>query len=208
MTTRVLSLIGFIVLLGVIALIGFLAWHLFDHQHLIDGLLGGLIGSILTLLVAYVAWVQLGSISKTASADFILRLKKDFFEEETRALVQLIDKKWLAFVESGEESFFEVDRAGILRSALPQEIQRRLLKRAEYSIYDIDDMLLGHFEDLGTLWKARVVDIGMVYEIFSWYIETVWENEEIRKYVETQRQVSDDIYENFEFLYEKCKMIR
>lgn len=151
MIRRIFPVIGFLVLFGAIVLIGYLGWASFEHYRLIEGLLGGVIGSILTLLLAYVAWVQLSRISETASADFILRLKKDFFQEETRTLIHLFDSDFLKYTERGKEAFFQVEEARIAGSGLPQDLKERLLKKKVYSAYDVDDLLLGHFEDLGML---------------------------------------------------------
>lgn len=205
MAARTVPITGFALLFVAIVALGYLAWRFFDHTHLIDGLIGGLIGSILTLLVAYVAWVQLGSISRTASADFILRFKKDFFQDETRRLIQLIDNDWLKFTQRKDQSFFQVDAEAVWKSELHEEIKNWLLQRKAYSDYDIDDLLLGHFEDLGMLRQARVLDFRMTYEMFSWYIEIVWENEEIQKYIKSEQEGDESIYEAFEGLYEECK---
>jgi hypothetical protein len=45
--------------------------------------------AIFTLLLFIVAWWQLSKISKTSSADFIHKLKIDFFSKEARELILL-----------------------------------------------------------------------------------------------------------------------
>lgn len=172
----------------------------------IDGLLGGLIGALVTFLAAYVAVIQLSSLSETTSADFILRLKQDFFKEETRNLIHLIEMGWLRYIPRGRKSFFEVDESAINEAALSEDIENRLLKKKAYSAYEVDDILLGHLEDLGMLLINGVLDFGMIYDVFSWYVEKTWESTEITKYIYNERaQAEDDgIYGSFEELYKKC----
>ncbi len=190
----------FLVLAGIATL------QFFKPDTLIEGFIGGLLGALLALLVAYVAWEQLGSLSKTASADFILKFKREFFQEPTRTLIHLTDCDWLEFVEGDkpEDSSFKTSTGKIAQSVLPIEIQDRLSCRKAYSVYEVDDLLLGHFEDLGMLWQHRVLDIGMIYEMFSWYIETVWDNCEIQRYIRTQ---PSGVYSGFKSLYDECKRI-
>jgi hypothetical protein len=201
-----------LLLLILVALIGIgiWTWLHFDHKALIDGFLGGLLGSLLVLLTAYVAWKQLGKVAQTASADFMLRMRDGFFREETRILVHLIDNGWLKFVDKTENGssieypFFKVDDREIEAAGLHEEIRERLLKRRTYSVYDMDDLILGHFEDLGTLWEAGVLNIDTIYQMFSWYMEITWENSEIHRYIQTQKQESAELYSKFERLHNAC----
>jgi hypothetical protein len=55
--------------------------------------------------------------------------------------------------------------------------------------------------------QKRILDIEMVYEEFSWYIETAYENCEIKQYIEYSRKddKDKDVYDKFEYIYYKCK---
>jgi hypothetical protein len=174
---------------------------------LVSGLFGGLVGALLTLLLAWIAWVQLGSISQTASADFILRLKESFFQEETRGLVTLIAKEWLTFVDAYDDGtkteipFFRVDHKAIRATRLPQQVKDRLLRHEAYTAFELDDLLLGPLEDVATLWQGRTLDIFMIDEIFGWYIDVTWKACQIQKYIKHQRRESPDMYQGMERLY-------
>jgi multisubunit Na+/H+ antiporter MnhB subunit len=48
-------------------------------ENLLDGLIGGFIGAGVVLLTAWIAWKELGEIKNTNSANFIHKLKGDFF---------------------------------------------------------------------------------------------------------------------------------
>ena len=74
-----------------------------------------------------------------------------------------------------------------------------------YTTYDIDDELLGHFEDIGNYEKAGLLYIQMVYEGFVSYIESIWENEAIKAYIDWLNSDGDDVYEGFRYIYNKLK---
>jgi hypothetical protein len=167
---------------------------------------GGLIGSVITLILAHVAYRQLYSLSLTASGDFILKMKRDFFQEETRRLMHFVTEDWIEFVDVKGSEHFRVKEEEVKGSELHAGIKDWLLKVRAYSAFDVDDMLLGHFEDLAMLWDDHVLNINMIHKMFSGYIETVWQNCEVQRYIRNQRNnVSPDIYEGFERLYDECR---
>ena len=111
---------------------------------------GALIGSIVTAALVILGMRQLNGIAGTASADFVLRKSDQFFKEDTRLLLHLIDSDYLTFEKNSKfnESYFLVDEARIEQSDLHDELKRRLLRRHAFSAYEIDDLLLGPLEDL------------------------------------------------------------
>ena len=72
-----------------------------------------------------------------------------------------------------------------------------------YSAFEIDDDLLGYFEDIGNYTERGLLDSEMVYELFDWYIGEIGSNEEVIKYINWQRSDGDDIYSGFEGIYRK-----
>ncbi|MEN3038818.1 MAG: hypothetical protein ABDI07_06665 [Candidatus Kryptonium sp.] len=167
------------------------------------------ITAIITTLLIAITLLQLINMQNTSSADFIHRLKKDFFENEnTQHLIALIDNHLLKFSvsSSNDIAYFTIWDEKI--KYLPDDIKEYFIKKKLYSLYEIDDYLLGHFEDIGLFEKKGVLDIEMVYEEFDWYIELVYENEEIQKYITYLREKEEklvDVYDNFEYIYKKCK---
>lgn len=176
------------------------------HKEFFDGFLGGISGAAITGLLAYIAWIQLGGISDTASGDFVLRLKEAFFTQNFRLLFQLIENDWLTLMKAEGVYYFKVQTEKIKRCGLPESIEKILLSREAYSSYEIDDIVLGHMEDIGALAKRGMLDVGLIYDMFSWYIETVWENNEIKDYVKAvRREGTEDIYDKLEYIYQECK---
>jgi hypothetical protein len=161
--------------------------------------------AILTLLLFVIAWWQLGKISKTSSADFIHKFKIDFFTEDTRKLIMLVDKKCLIF-KNDFIPYFEVRIDRFPDEIKSVEVIKSATDKKIYTGYEVDDFLLGHFEDLGILRSKGIIDIDMIYESFDWYIEKAWENEEIQKYIEVlKKEEGSDIYENFRDIYNACR---
>lgn len=168
--------------------------------------------ALFTLILVFVGWSQLTGINATSSGDFIHKLKIDYFRESTRKLFHLIEQDCIIFNKnissSGiDNSFFEVDKDKISNSSLPDDIKKDLLTKIFYSTYEIDDLLLGHFEDIGLFEKTKVMDIDMVYEEFDYYIFITHENGQIKRYLEYCREGenNDDIYDKFSYIYEKCQ---
>lgn len=158
---------------------------------------------IATLLLAFIAWLQLSQLNKTSKSEFIHKFKNDFFTDKTRILIALFDNELLKFDQAGE--CFKL--AGRVKRPLKADIIHVFsYVKTEYSFYDVDDLLLGHFEDLGLYEKKGIVGIDMVYETYSWYIETCWKNDSIKKYIQSQLDdEGEDVYDHFKYIYDKCK---
>ncbi len=181
-----------------------------EERHMLE-----LITTFSTLGLLVVAWWQLAKINKKTSSDFIHRLKNDFFSDQGRLIVSLIDNKCLEYHESENDHlpYFKIKINCITDIEIRNEIERKLevLKMNKNIIdsYDMDDLILGHIEDLGMFNKYNIIDIDMIYDLFSWYIERCKENEEIGKYIDSLRaKYGQDIYEDTDYIYNKCLLER
>jgi hypothetical protein len=170
---------------------------------------------IATLLLWLVARNQLRGISKTTKAEFIKKFSTDFFGDVTREIIMLLDYHGLYYQEKIIKynqpldpkifSYFSIDKTIVDQFELSSDIKKRLCDKAIYTSYEIDDYLLGFFEDIGLFEKKGFLNIHDVYNYFGWYISVAWENDEIRKYISRQRELDDDdLYENYEYIYHKC----
>lgn len=170
-----------------------------------------------TILLWWVARRQLGGISKTTKADFIHKFSNEFFGDTTRDILLLFNYEALHFkisqIEYGEDvpsksfPYFLIDGKLVEQMKLDPDKKKKLLERKYYTSFEIDDYLLGYFEDIGSFEKQGLLDIKDVYNRFDWYIEEFWDNTEIKKYIDQQRQDEkngDDIYEDFEYIFNKC----
>lgn len=184
-----------------------------------SGVLGSLLGAVFAAFLVWVAWEQLSNLGKTSSADFVHKIDNDFFTGETRRLLSLIDCAVLEFkpnneVESPDDAksqpYFEVNLGKLDKTNLPDHLKQDLGKKKYYSAWEVDDLLLGHFENLGMLEQRSVVDFQLVYDEFSWYIETAWKDEHIKEYIRYLRadDKSDRIdvayFNQFQYIAIKC----
>jgi len=170
---------------------------------------------VATLFLWRVSYKQLGGISKTTRADFIERFSNKFFNSETRVILMLLDYKTLLFKSAGinyghnvvskDFLYFEIDEQIAKQLIIDSKSLSALMDKKVYSAFELDDLLLGYFEDIGALNKQGLLEIKDVYNYFNWYIENCWENPEIQKYILQQRHSEGEgIYENFEHIYRKC----
>ena len=65
-----------------------------------------MVTAIGTLLLAWIAFEQLGGLADTSRADFVFRLKSEFFNVKSRRLIFLIEEDMLEFVPEGESGYF------------------------------------------------------------------------------------------------------
>jgi len=176
---------------------------------------------IATLLLWWIAKRQLGGINKVTKADFIKKFSDSFFSDTTRRIIMLFDYNALSFreteIEYGEDiptkifPYFIINEDVVRQLMISSKEQKELLDKKCYSGFEIDDYLLSFFEDIGSFEKKGLINIRDVYDCFDWYIDTIWNNEEVRKYmkrdIENEKD-GDDISEDFIYIYGKCKSYR
>jgi hypothetical protein len=173
---------------------------------------GTMIIALITSLLAIIAWIQLEKANNISKADFDQRFKNDFFNEKTRQLFMLFQYDLMVFkrefVNNTDDEFpyFEVDSTQF--DANPIFAIDLAEMKYRYSAYEIDEFLLGHFEDLGLFCKKGLMDIEFIYEGFSYYIEKIHSNKQIQNYISWTRKEEDDgedIYKNFDFIFNKVR---
>jgi hypothetical protein len=156
--------------------------------------------AVWTFVLVIVAYLQFRKANHISSADFIHRLKNDFFGKETRELFFLFEKDYLRYDEENE--VFEVVK-------IDEKTKSELgITRKFFTIYEVDDFILGDVYDLGLFEQKRIVDIDMVYEEFGYYVATIWENKAIRYYIENQRKDPKhrDVYNKLDYIGLKCEL--
>jgi hypothetical protein len=169
-----------------------------------------------TLLLWWIARKQLGGISNTAKKEFIKKFNGDFFNDTTRSIIMLFNYNALSFnsveidIGKGELTepfpYFTINENIIRQLKISPEEHKFLIDKKFFTAFEIDDFLLGYFEDIGSYEMNGMIDIRDVYNSFDWYIDMIWNNEEIKKYVNSLLDEKDggDIYEDFKYIYEKC----
>ena len=173
---------------------------------------------VATIFLWRIARKQLGDVSKTAKAEFIRKFSSDFFQEQTRDILMLLDFNALLFrggykieygnnVESKKFPYFEIDQKVVNQTMISDEKKQWFASKKYYSGFEIDDLLLGPLENISNFEQRKLVDIRQVYDDFDHYINLAYDNYEIRKYIKEQRDEEKDgqnIYTEFEYIYRKC----
>lgn len=193
---RMLTTVFAIHCLAIIVTLGAVVYLWYCRRHLWETT-----SAVATVWLVYVALKELGDGNRTSRADFIRRFCDLFFREETRDLIMLLDNKALSF-RQGKFPYFEIIENAVKQWPIMESKKKALLERKLYSEYEVDDWLLGQFEDLAAFEKSGLLDIEEIYNDFSWYIEVAWDNREIQAYIKDQRKEEDskDAYEYFEEL--------
>lgn len=191
---------------------GFFAWkaHPLKNEILFDGFVGAALGSLVAFLLLSFTAGQLNIMSSNSSMDLVHRLKTDFFSPETRVLIALIEDKFIEFINNGEsDSYFLVRSQEIENSLLHQTIKERLTSQQAFSTYEIDDLVLGHIEDMGYLNHRGMLDFRLIYNTFGHYVEQVYDSPAIQRYLQASRKEwsggDNDTYSELEFISQKCK---
>jgi len=200
---------------------------IYKSNQLYSGLIGNILATFFAAFLVWVAWEQWSKLSKTSSADFVHKLTEDFFTPETRTLISLIECRALIYIESftisddeitsdgitKSQDYFKVDCDILKKSHLPDEIINDLTKKKFYSPWEIDDLLLSPLEDVGMLEDCGIINFQMVYSGFSYYLATVLDYREIKKYINNMRndvnigsnKAQSFIYGNAQYIAKKCQ---
>ncbi len=160
--------------------------------------------ALTTVALAWVAYKQLSDLARTSKSDFLYKLKKDFFTEETRRLIFLIENELLEF-RSTSIPYFQVVQP---KDADTQSRMRELgITGSTVNTCLIDDVLLGPLEDVGVLLSRNLVSLDEAYEQFDSYVQICAEDKAIGQYLSWSREGEDDedVFDHFQMLYEKLK---
>ena len=167
---------------------------------------------VITMGAAIGAFLQLTEIQKTTKADFHYKMTRNFFTDQSRNLIMLFENNLLEFKELKIPSqnidyvYFALNKE---RAKIFVNDSLNLLESTKdvYSQYEIDDLLLSPFDDLETYLLNKMINLEYAYSGFGWYVETIFENHEIQKYLKWMRsdKESKDEYKNVDDLYKKFK---
>lgn len=166
----------------------------------------------MTVLAAVGALLQLRSIRRTSRADFTKRFIDSFFGADTRTLFTLLLNSALEFaVRPIEVGGDKIDELPYLR--IKKEIGDQLTgivplhpEKTGYSAFEVDDFLLGHFEDLGWYVRRGLMDLKAAFQSFGYYLIATVEHTEMQKFLEHQR-AKEFSYDDLEWLYQKFKKL-
>ena len=171
------------------------------------------LSAIAALIIVVFTYLQIREFGNSTKADFTHRFKTDFFTEQSCTLMTLFDNDLLIFDTitnkngSNDFGYFRIDttKTKELKIKFPS-----LFVKTNYSVYEIDNYLLNHFNDLGQFYKKGILDIDYIYNGFDYYVESIYENKQIKeflKWVKTDES-SKDTYDGIDFIYLELKDYR
>jgi hypothetical protein len=163
-----------------------------------------MITSLATVVLLFVAYFQLRSLARTSRSDFLYRLKKDFFTQDVRRLLFLVERDYLEFPEEEIPHFKIVGRD---QPIVAERMKDLGIQGDSVGTYIMEDVLLGPLEDLGFLEKRGMVDFEEVYEAFETYFLICVECKALHHYFEWSRAdlYDDNVYDNLLTLAKKLK---
>lgn len=164
---------------------------LFGSNHGIDrtALWTG-VTAIGAFLAIAIAWFELGSTRKTARADFAKRFVDSFFTKETRELFTLLMNSALEFdvQKINDKNGEQIDYLPYFKIKTDISVQLKGIisidpTKTGYSAFEIDDLLLGHFDDIAWYEHRGLIDRKTIREMFGYYIVASYRNRQIKKYL-------------------------
>jgi hypothetical protein len=163
-----------------------------------------MVTGVATTALIFVAWSQLHNLAEVSRGDFIYRLKKDFFTEESRGLLFLLEYHLLEFVKEPTAHFVVEKERRADYEARAQELK---INYHTLSTYVIDDLLLGPLEDVGLLLETKLIGKKEAYEEFYTYVKACAEDEAVMAYIAWAKSEAgdEDVYDHFDTLRMKLK---
>jgi hypothetical protein len=165
-----------------------------------------MLSTISTILLLLFAYFQLQEIKETTSAEFAHKIKNDLYTPENLRLISLFDDGLLLFKSDTDDyACFELDTVKYKKYHNLSNFQKVPIN---YDIFEVDE-LLQSFEDLSFYEKKHLIKIEYIYDAYAYYIESLWENPQIAKYIKWQRKIphNSNSYYNLEQIYIRLKDI-
>ena len=145
--------------------------------------------ALFTFLLFFVGWIQLRALRSTAKGEFANKLNGDFFTQDCRTIMDIIDSKKLVFSTDGG-AHFELSGA-----------------KVPFTTRELDDTVLGPLEAVGIFERRRSLDLPFVYDMFASSIIEVFDCPAIVEYIHylRQRPLSKNLYCYVEHLNRVCR---
>lgn len=175
-----------------------------ENRHFSRSTFWAMLSTISTFILLLITIDQLREVKETTSADFSHKIKQDLFTPENVTIIALLDDSILIFKSDlNNNAWFQIDTN--LNKRLPVLLQHKGIPQV-YNLFQIDQ-LLQDFEDLSFYETRGQINIEYIYDQYAYYIEMIWQNPEVRKYIRWQRGQSNfsNTYVNLEKVYRKLK---
>jgi hypothetical protein len=163
-----------------------------------------MLSTVSTIVLLFIAYNQLHGINETTAAEFSHKIKNDLYTPQKIRLITLFDDKLLLFKSDSNGSvWYEIDTTEIQTGKKQTTAD---LQPQKVNIFQVDE-LLQDFEDLSFYEKRGQIKFEYIYDAYAYYIEMLWENPEMQKYIKWQRDQAhnSNSYSNLEKIYNRLK---
>lgn len=160
--------------------------------------------TISTIFLLVIAFFQLKEIKETTNAEFSHKIKNDLYTPGKLRLITLFDADVLQFKAAQDGVvWFELDT--VLYNDLPS-VDKNEKMVVKYNVFEVDE-LLQDFEDLSFYEKRGQITLEYIYDAYAYYIEMLWQNPEIKKYITWQRSQdhNGNSYIHLEHIFDRLK---
>ncbi len=151
-----------------------------------------LIAVLIALASLVTVYFQIQINTKTVKADFIYRLKNDFYSKKSMLILFFIEKDLITFTESNKvcESYFAIKEKEVKELPIQFKVFINFAEKSNYAIHiqEMDNFVLGYLEDIGEFYDRKIFDIKYISNAFGYYIIKVLENKAIDKYLKWDRE--------------------
>ena len=102
---------------------------------------------------------------------------------------------------------FKLNEEKLESAPIAKKEKEKLKSKQIYVDDEIDDEVLGYFEDIGNYEKKGLLDFELIDTAFGYYIKQIWKNSEMKNYINWLRfdseDADEDSYKGFEYIYKK-----
>ncbi len=139
--------------------------------------ISAVVAAVGVLVAALYAILELRNLVKTRQTDLVIRLYST-----------LTNREWLEAWDRVRDS----------------EYRGHDEYKKQYGLVDLN-AVNAYFELIGVLLRKKLIDIGLVTELFTWTAKRLWEK--IKQFAEELRKEYNDqsLYSNIEYLYNETQ---
>ena len=134
----------------------------------------GAIAVVTALVGGLRVLLQLRSIRRTSRADFTKRFIDSFFVEDSRTSVHAAAEFRPRICRAANRGRRATKSMSCPTLRIKKEIADQLIgivplnpEKTGYSAFEVDDFLLGHFEDVGWYVQRKLMDLNAAYQSFG-----------------------------------------
>lgn len=151
------------------------------------------ITEIITIAIALFGLIflikQINQNTKVSKADFIYRLRNDFYSKKSKFILFFIEEK-IINNKNKDDKYFTLDRDKIINLHIEYSDFKNFAELSNYVIHiqDMDNYVLGYLNDIGEYLKKGVIDKDYVVNSFQDPFRVIRKNKIIWDYIHQSKK--------------------